>query len=77
MAIPIVAIVVGVAVPVITACWSEREKHKEECKLKRAMIERGMTADEIERVLVAKSTDKGKRSASGMPCCDRPSDAVA
>ena len=64
MAIPIVAIIVGVAVPVITAFWCEREKHKEECKLKRTMIERGMSVDEIERVLAAKSTGKKKHRGS-------------
>ena len=53
MAIPIVAIVVGVGVPVITYYWFELEKHKEDCKLKRSMVERGMSVEEIERVLSA------------------------
>ena len=77
MAIPIIAIVVGVAVPVITASWCEREKHKEEYKLKGAMIERGMSAEEIERVLAAKSTEKRNLTDPRASCCDRPSRAVA
>ncbi len=64
MAIPIIAIVMGIGVPVITACWCEREKHREECKLKRTMIERGMSVDDIERVLAAKSTGKKKHHDS-------------
>jgi hypothetical protein len=56
--IPIVAIVAGIGIPVIVSHWCELEKYKEECKLKRAMVERGMSADEIERVLAASTGNK-------------------
>ena len=64
-AIPIVAIVVGVGVPVIAAYWCELEKHREDCNLKRTMIGRGMSVDEIERVLAAKSTGKAEQVRCG------------
>ena len=67
-AIPITAIVVGISVPVISKLWFELERHREDTKLKRFMVERGMSADEIERVLAAKSPqdnqDRGTRKAS-------------
>ena len=56
LAIPIVGIVVGVGVPVIGHFWFESEKHRRDSELKRSMIERGMFAEEIERILAAKST---------------------
>ena len=51
--IPIVAILAGIGIPVITSAWIGLEKHKEDCKLKKSMIERGMSATDIERVLAA------------------------
>ncbi len=61
-AIEICGIVVVLSVPVIACCWYMREKHRDECKLKQSMIDRGMSADEIERVLRAKSTGQKKKS---------------
>lgn len=46
-AIPIVAIVGGL--------WHKTERTKAEASLKRSMVERGMSAEEIERVISAKS----------------------
>ncbi len=46
-AIPIVAIV--------SVCWYKIAKATSENDLKRRMVEQGMSADEIERVLTAKS----------------------
>ncbi len=51
--IPVVAIVAGIGCPIISSTWLNVEKHRAECELKRAMIERGMSASEIERVLAA------------------------
>lgn len=50
--IPVVAIIAGCCIPIFSI-WKEMEKHKHECQLKRRMVERGMSADEIERVLAA------------------------
>ena len=48
--LPIVAVVAG--------AWFKIEQLKSENELKRTMIERGMSADEIERVLSVRSTAK-------------------
>jgi hypothetical protein len=45
-AVPIVAIIAGV--------WSKVECRKSDNELKRSMVERGMSPDEIERILAAK-----------------------
>ena len=58
--IPIVAIVAGVAIPTISSAWVDQEKHKEECELKRLMIERGMSVEEIERVVAANKPPSSK-----------------
>jgi ABC-type bacteriocin/lantibiotic exporter with double-glycine peptidase domain len=47
-AVPIVAIIAG--------CWSRVERAKSDNELKRSMVERGMSADEIERILAAKAS---------------------
>jgi hypothetical protein len=47
-AIPIVAIIAGF--------WYKTVKTTSEIELKRTMVERGMSADEIERVLAARSS---------------------
>ena len=41
-------------VAIIATFWSQVERAKSENELKRTMIERGMSADEIERVIAAK-----------------------
>ena len=58
MAIPIVIVIVCVGIPVISHYWFQLEKHKSDSRLKLAMIERGMSAEEIERVLAAQSPEK-------------------
>jgi len=45
--IPIVAIIAG--------CWFKIERVRSENDLKRSMVERGMSAEEIERVIAAKA----------------------
>ena len=59
-AIPAVAIIVCVGVPVIATYWYKLEKHKADTELKRSMVERGMSAEEIERVLAAKAPEDKK-----------------
>ncbi len=59
MAIPIIAIVTGMSIPVVAIIayyWFELQKYREDSELKRCMIERGMSVEEIERALAAKST---------------------
>ncbi|QDV63458.1 MULTISPECIES: hypothetical protein [Crateriforma] len=58
--IPIVAIVCAVGIPILAKTWGDWAKHQETCRLKESMIQRGMSVDEIERVMAAgdsKSTD--------------------
>jgi len=52
-AVPIVAIIAGV--------WSKVESRKSDNDLKRSMVERGMSADEIEPILAAKVSHGHKR----------------
>jgi hypothetical protein len=52
------AIVLVVAVPVIASAWRQVAKDRADADLKQSMIERGMSVEEIERVLRAKSSDK-------------------
>ena len=52
-AIPIVAIIVGAGVPILARTWGEWAKHQATCALKESMVARGMSADEIERVIAA------------------------
>jgi ABC-type bacteriocin/lantibiotic exporter with double-glycine peptidase domain len=52
-AVPIVAIVAGV--------WAKVEARKSDNDLKRSMVERGMSADEIERILAAKASKDHKK----------------
>ena len=47
-----------VAVSVITSAWRHVAKDRADADLKRSMIERGMSVEEIERVLRAKSSHK-------------------
>ena len=53
--IPVIAIIAGIAVPIVTSAWVDLEKHRIECDLKRSMVERGFSAGEIERVLAART----------------------
>ena len=51
-------IVLCVAIPVIVSAWQKVARIRADADLKQSMIERGMSAEEIERVLKAKSSDK-------------------
>jgi len=51
-------IVLCVAIPVIASAWQKVARIRADTDLKQSMIERGMSVDEIERVLKAKSSDK-------------------
>jgi hypothetical protein len=53
-----VMIVLLVAIPAIATAWHKSVKVRADAELKHAMIERGMPAEEIERVLQAKSNEK-------------------
>jgi hypothetical protein len=53
--IPVVGIIVAIGVPVISSVWADVEKHRRDTELKRCMIERGMSVEEIERVLAART----------------------
>ena len=46
---------------VVFTTWAHLERHRADVELKRDMIARGMSADEIERVLAAKSPDLWQR----------------
>ena len=53
------AIVLGCAIPlagILGGCWYSLNKVRSDNELKQSMIERGMSADEIERVLSATGT---------------------
>lgn len=45
-------------VPIVSSYWSQTRRAEIDAELKLRMIEMGMSADEIERVLRAKSQDK-------------------
>ena len=49
-----------VCVPVAAECWRKVRKHEIDADLKRDMIARGMSADEIERILAARSDKAGR-----------------
>ena len=51
-------IILCIAIPVIATAWQKVARIRADADLKQSMIERGMSADEIERVLKAKSSDK-------------------
>jgi len=61
--LPQIAIVMGcltgIAV-IIGVCWIQVEKTKSKNELKRSMVERGMSAEEIERIIEA-GQEKNKR----------------
>jgi len=53
---PQVAVIMGCLIPVvaiISSFWYKGQKARSENNLKRAMVERGMSVEEIERVLSA------------------------
>jgi hypothetical protein len=54
------AVVIMSIVPTISWCVVHWHKHEIDAQLKHEMIARGMSADEIERILSAKSAPTGK-----------------
>lgn len=53
---PQIAIVMGCLIPIvgiITSYWYKAQKMRAEHRLKRTLAERGMSADEIERIVAA------------------------
>ncbi len=59
--LPQIAIVMGsltgIAV-IIGVCWTQVEKTKSKNELKRSLVERGMSAEEIERIMEAGQDEK-------------------
>ena len=54
-----VAGVFGVPISAILGtCWAQVQRHKSDNALKRIMVERGMSPEEIERVLSAKISNR-------------------
>ncbi len=61
---PNIAVVMGCLIPIagsIAMAWRSIEKTKSENALKRSLVERGMSADEIERILAAKGPSESSR----------------
>lgn len=58
--IPLAAMLFGVIV-IFIGVWRKVETHKADVELKRDMIARGMSPEDIERVLAARSSDKTRR----------------
>ncbi len=57
--VPTISIVMGCAIPIVaivSAAWYKITKVTSENDLKRRMVERGMSVDEIERVLATRSS---------------------
>jgi hypothetical protein len=58
-----IAVAGAFAVPITAILgkfWSQVQRHKSDNVLKRQMIDRGMTVEEIERVLAAKTSDRSE-----------------
>lgn len=53
-----VAIVIISIVPIVSSYWSQTRRAEIDAELKLRMLEMGMSAEEIERVLKAKSPEK-------------------
>ncbi len=64
----VLAIIMGCTVAIVAIVahyWHQNAKSQSESELKRSMIERGMTVDEIERVIAASSgTDASRHRLS-------------
>lgn len=61
---PQIAILLGIAVPIvaiIAGAWYKIHKVRSENELKRSLVERGASVEEIERILAATSHDRQKR----------------
>ena len=58
-----IAVAVMCVTPALAWAWCTAKKSKYENELKRTMIEQGMSADDIDRVLKAGSSGDDKESA--------------
>jgi len=64
MEMPQIAIIMGSLIPIvglIANFWYRAHKVQSENQLKRTLVERGMSADEIERVIAARTEDADAR----------------
>ena len=53
----VIAVIMGCLIPIVGSvawAWQSIEKAKSENALKRSLVERGLKADEIERIMAAK-----------------------
>ena len=51
---------------ILGGLWFKAQTTKSEHELKQAMVQRGMSADEIERVLAAKGSGSRSRDSAGV-----------
>ncbi len=61
--LPQLPIIMGCLIPIVAIVgnfWYKAHKHKNDHDLKRRMLERGMSAEEIERVISAGEEDDSK-----------------
>jgi len=61
---PQIAVVMGCMIPivgVITVFWFRVQKVRAETELKRQLVERGLSADEIERIVTATALHEGDK----------------
>jgi hypothetical protein len=68
--IPIISVVVGGLITVVAIVFSQWRKHRlaeMEINLKQEMVQRGMSAAEIERVLAAGHGNTPKETAAEVP----------
>jgi hypothetical protein len=65
---PVIVFVAIAGLVAITAIIAVQWRKTQELRLKEKMVERGFTADEIARVVGARSGNKPKLE-SGSPCC--------
>jgi hypothetical protein len=60
----IMVVLIGSAAGIITAVITETRKyacHRRDTELKRELVERGLSVDEIERIVAAGGPDSGKK----------------
>ncbi len=57
---PQIAVIMGCLIPIagiIASYWYKAQKLQSENELKRAMVERGLSVDEIERIMAAQAEE--------------------
>lgn len=60
------AIVIISIVPIVCSFWYKAKKAEMDAQLKATMLEMGMSADDIERILAAESGDSESRARSSI-----------